>query len=456
MKFAKLKKGKPFLFTDVKTWGGKGDNLLKLNEVFNVPQGFVMSSDTYTQWLSESKLSSQLPEILNKNPEEAYKEIQQKYKNTDFSQDLVSRLNQEFDALKKPLAIRSSSVDEDGANNSFAGQHESILGVTNFDEFLFAIKDVYASLFTPRAIQYRQTQGLEKESSIAVVVQEMIDPAVSGVAYSPSPNSLDEILIESTWGLCTSIVDGRPCDIYRVVDTITEDIVKDISPKKNERDKYNLKQKKVITQKVPLLKRKSSSLKKDQILEVARTIKSIERAYGVPMDMEFAYGRGSNLYVLQARPLTGIVQNETNIEIPNISNNRILAKSRNTRNQGIYEGPAVVVRGVDHINKRFDVDGDLIELNKKFKDGYVLLTPEVPPQLEQYVTNAKAMYATECGTTGHAAAIATEKGIIYLGRGNSNVPNLLEDIRSGTRIGIAVSKDEGLLYIPEEVNQTKP
>ncbi|MEK6857973.1 MAG: PEP-utilizing enzyme, partial [Nanoarchaeota archaeon] len=87
------------------------------------------------------------------------------------------------------------------------------------------------------------------------------------------------------------------------------------------------------------------------------------------------------------------------------------------------------------------------KMNEEFKDGYILLAPEVPPQLEQYVTNARAMYATECGTTGHAASIAIEKGIVYLGRGVSNVPNLLQTIRSGSKLGIAASKEEGLLYL---------
>jgi len=446
MKIAKLKKGKPYLFTGVNTWGGKGDNLLKLNEVFNVPQGFIISSDTYKNWLTSSKLDKELPKVLIKNPEEASLEIKDKFLNSDFSKENIEILNKEFQEIKNPLAVRSSSVDEDGEKNSFAGQHETILGVSNFDEFLKSIKEVYASLFTSRAIQYRQNQNLNQSDSIAVVVQEMIDPVSSGVAYSPSPNNLEEILIESSWGLGTSIVDGRPCDIYRIVNTITGDITKDISPKKREMDFYNQKKKRMETKKVPLLKRSSGSLKDNQIIETAKAIKSIEKAYGVPMDMEFAYDKNSKLYLLQARPLTGIKQDEIKITLPEISANRILAESKNTRNQGIYEGPVVVVRGIDHVNKRFDIDGDLIELNKEFKEGYLLLTPEVPPQLEEYVTNAKAMYATECGTTGHAAAIATEKGIIYLGRGDNKISNLLQKINSGDKMGIAVSKEKGILY----------
>jgi len=450
MKIAKLKSGKPYLFTDVQSWGGKGDNLLKLNEVFNVPQGFIISSETFTEFVNKSELSDKISEALESSPEEAHSMIKDIFHKAKFSRDLVARLKIEFKQIKKPMAVRSSSIDEDGSTNSFAGQHDSILGVTDFNAFLTAVKNVYASLFSQRAIQYRNRHELTNGNAIAVVVQEMVNPIVSGVAYSPSPRDLNEILIESTWGLCTSIVEGRPCDIYRVVDTVTENIISDISQKKNEMDVFSPIKKRIETKKVSKIKIGISSLTDEQALEVAKTIKSIERAYGMPMDMEFAYDKNSNLYVLQARPLTGIVRNEVNIELPDVPPSRILVRSKNTRNQGIYEGPVVVVRGIDHVNRRFDVDGDLIQLNKDFKEGYILLTPEVPPQLEQHVSNAKAMYATECGTTGHAAAIAVEKGIIYLGRGNSNVQNLLATIRSGMRIGIAVSNDEGIIYLLDD------
>lgn len=305
------------------------------------------------------------------------------------------------------------------------------------------------SLFTPRAVEYRKSQGLGNDDSIAVVVQTMINPSVSGVAYSPSPNNPEEILIESAWGLCTTVVDGRPCDIYRVRDTITGNIISDISPKKEEMEVYDEKERAVVVKKVPLWKVGRSSLSNEQIREVAETVKSIERAYGMPMDKEFAYEEGTGkLYVLQARPLTGVNVYEENITLPDIPSDRVLATSKNIRKQGMFEGPAVVVRGVDHVNRTFNVDGDLVEMNRQYNQGYVLLAPEIPPQLEQFVTNAKAMVVTECGTTGHAAAIATERGLIYMGRTVGTMNNLLETIRSGDVVGVAASRDQGMLYKP--------
>lgn len=449
MRIARIRKGKPYLLTDVGSWGGKGDNLLKLSEVFNVPQGFVISSDTFAETIKQNDLTNFLNQVLRKdNPIKAYEEIRGRFQEIEFPRETISRLEQEFNSIKGPVAVRSSSVNEDGNQNSYAGQHETILGVTDFPEFLLAMKEVYASLHTPRAIEYRRSKELPNDDSLAIVVQTMVNPLVSGVAYSPSPNNPKEILIESTWGLCTSIVDGRPCDIYRVLNTVTGEMTQDISKKKVEMDLFDPRSRRVITTKTPLSKIRTQSLTNQQALEVAKTVKQIENAYGVPMDMEFLIDADSGLLnILQARPITGLKVREENITLPNIPTNRILARSKNLRNQGIFEGPAVVVRLVDHANRSFVVDGNLTDLNKKYSKGYVLITPEVPPQLEQFVTNARAMYATECGTTGHAAAVASEKGIIYLGRGNNSVPDLLTTVRSGTKVGIAVSNEEGILYL---------
>ena len=487
MKIIRIKKGKPYLFTDVKAWGGKGDNLLRLNQVFNVPSGFIISSDTYQEWINQAQLNSFIDQTLkddvpliatqaqprkrnllsrlikkdqtdiqeysladNENKtEQVYNTIRSKFLATELPEDLVSKLEDEFSRLEMPIAVRSSSINEDGAKNSYAGRHETILGVSIFEEFSNAIREVYASLFTPRAISYRTNKGLTLDDSIAIVAQTMVNPVVSGVAYSPSPNNENEILIESNYGLCTSIVEGRVCDIYRVLDTITGNTILDISTKKSRMDTLDKSKKSVVTVDVARNKAGKSSLTPEQVLEIAKAAKSIERSYGMPMDIEWAYDTDNNLYVLQARPITGLRINEETIKLPNIPQKRILARSKNTRKTGIYEGPTVVVKEIDHVNSKIVVDGNIVDLNRQFGDGYILLAPEIPLQLEQYVTNARAMYATECGTTGHAASVACEKGIVYMGRGVNTLPDLLSKIRSGTKLGIAVSKDEGILYLLE-------
>ena len=171
MRLKKIKKGQPYLLSDIKSWGGKGDNLLKLSEVFNVPQGFVISAETYVDWVNQNRLNDFLGATLqNQDSEEAYNAIRQRFLSTYFGRDITARLKEEFSKIKTPVAVRSSSVNEDGSKNSYAGQYESVLGVTDFKEFVDAVREVYASLFTPRVIEYKRAQGLLSDEAIATVV----------------------------------------------------------------------------------------------------------------------------------------------------------------------------------------------------------------------------------------------------------------------------------------------
>ncbi len=446
MKIAEIRQGASYLFSDVDVWGGKGDGLLRLAQVFNVPQGFVLSSDTFGQYLSSAGLDDYARRLLSEDPKKAYESAKKKFSDTELPRDMRRDLKKRFEDLESPVAVRSSSSNEDGSKSSFAGQHETILGVSVFDELETALKDVWASSFTPRAIEYRRQKGIVQDS-MAVVVQEMVFPSSSGVAYSPSPNNQREILIESAWGLCTSVVDGRPVDIFRVIDTVTGEMTSDISNKKSEMDVYDKRKRRVVTEQVPKPKAAAPSLDRDDVLDVAKTAKSIEKSYGMPMDLEFALDGRRVLYVLQARPITGLNFQEEEIRLPEIPANRILGRSKNIRKGGKYEGPAVVVNGIDHQKGIIYSEVTLEEANKQFKDGFVLVSPEVPPQLEDFVTNAKAMVVTECGTTGHAAAIAAEKGILYMGRVvSSDGSSVLRQVRTGEMVGIAATRSEGIFY----------
>ncbi len=445
MKIIKLKKGNPYLFSDVRLWGGKGDNLLRLAQVCNVPEGFVISSDTAQEFIKQADLEKIIDPYMKNPSEERFRDLKQNFISAPIQKGLMDVIVKELPLIGSAVSVRSSERNEDSDDNSFAGQRDTVLGMETPEEVAQAYKEVVASLYTPRSILYTKTKGLEPSKVIAVVVHRLVKADFGGVAYSPSPNNADEIQIESAWGLPTTVVDGKPCDIFRVSNSITEDIVSDISPKKNEMEVYDPKSRKVIIKNVEKKLRGFPSLLEYHVKDVAREVKYIERAYELPMDMEFAYENGV-LYVLQSRPITTINRQEKIVALPNIPVNNILVRSKNTRNQGQFKGPVIVVKSIDHVNHQFNVDGDLIELDKKFRDGYILVTPEIPPQLEQYLTNARAIHATECGTTGHAAAVADEKGILYLGRGTSVVPNLLDVLQSGMNLGIAASKDQGIVF----------
>ncbi|HEX2128153.1 MAG TPA: PEP/pyruvate-binding domain-containing protein [Solirubrobacterales bacterium] len=120
--------------------------------------------------------------------------------------------------LATPLAVRSSAVDEDGADASFAGQHLTLLNVSSLDDLGEALRAVWWSANSDSAITYRQRVGLFTRPSVGVVVQTLLDPDVAGVMFTVNPiTGADERLIEATWGLGEAVVDGRVIpDCFRV------------------------------------------------------------------------------------------------------------------------------------------------------------------------------------------------------------------------------------------------
>ena len=121
-------------------------------------------------------------------------------------------------SLAGPLAVRSSAVDEDGADASFAGQHLTLLNVSSVDELGTAVREVWWSANSDSAITYRQRVGLFSRPRVGVVVQTLLDPDVAGVMFTVNPiNGTDERVIEATWGLGEAVVDGRVIpDRFRV------------------------------------------------------------------------------------------------------------------------------------------------------------------------------------------------------------------------------------------------
>ncbi len=113
-------------------------------------------------------------------------------------------------SLVGPLAVRSSAVDEDGADASFAGQHLTLLNVPSVDDLSAAIREIWWSANSDSAITYRQRVGLFARPSVGVVVQSLLDPDVAGVMFTQNPiNEADERLIEASWGLGEVVVAGR-------------------------------------------------------------------------------------------------------------------------------------------------------------------------------------------------------------------------------------------------------
>jgi len=447
--------GEPLPFVSSSEWGGKGKNLLELGEFFNVPSGIVLNVDAYHAFVQESNLADRIKEVTDvlkgQEAEEKVKELFLQGKHPDnLAQEILQSVSSA--GLSFPLAVRSSGVDEDGCRNSFAGQHETILGVANENEIEEAIRLCYASLYSARAIEYRKSRGLAEPSGIALVVQTMINPDVAGVAYSASPTDLGYVLIEATYGLGTSVVDGKGVDSFRASSGRDRDIVSKINKHKKEKRVWSNWYKQIVTKAVKKRLWDQPCLNEKQINEIADLAIEVEKFFSVnypnarkPQDIEWAYS-GSSLYLLQSRPITGMDIHTPDFELPDLS--KIIGDSYNVGKKGEYEGPVVIIESVDSQGTHFQVKGgeNIRELNEKFKDGYVLVTPETNPTLDSYLTNCKAIVTTECGIMSHAGATAREKDIIFIGCvESSDNRNLIDILDNGEEVVVAGNKSKGII-----------
>lgn len=133
-------------------------------------------------------------------------------------EEAIRTVNQAVEGLPVPLAVRSSAVDEDGANASFAGQHITLLNIRTVEAVSDAVREVWWSANSDSAITYRQRVGLLHRPSVGVVVQSLLAPAVAGVMFTQNPiNGADERIIEASWGLGEAVVAAQVIpDTYRI------------------------------------------------------------------------------------------------------------------------------------------------------------------------------------------------------------------------------------------------
>jgi pyruvate,water dikinase len=207
-------------------------------------------------------------------------------------------------ALRGPFAVRSSAVDEDGAEASFAGQHMTLLNVPSPQELTAALKEIWWSANSDSAITYRQRVGLFTRPSIAVVVQSLLDPEAAGVMFTRNPiNGADELLIEASWGLGETVVAGRVIpDSYRVARS--GQVLERTAGYKQIRVRA-LPDGGTVEQAVAPELVESLCLDDEQLGALSRLAARCEEVYGPGRDIEWAIA-GGQLYLLQCRAVTRI------------------------------------------------------------------------------------------------------------------------------------------------------
>ncbi len=302
---------------DIHQLGGKGASLVEMHNLgMNVPTGFIILSSAFDKILSETHLDkqikSQISALNTDNMENILKvsvSIRSLISEYRISDDLRNEIQNEFKKLGADfVAVRSSATTEDSAVASWAGELDTFLNVDE-QNLITKIKDCWSSLFTPRAIPYRYQKGmLDKYIGVAVVVQEMIQSEVSGIAFTVHPVTKDhhQMVIEAVYGLGEAIVSGQITpDTYVVAKSDGLIISKNISTQKIKLIKSNQNKNSDITNIWINLKDESQlqKLNDKQIILFAKEFIKIENHFKFPCDIEWAM-ENEKLYITQSRPIT--------------------------------------------------------------------------------------------------------------------------------------------------------
>ena len=410
---------------DFDTFGGKnsslGEMISNLSELgVNVPGGFAITSSAFDEFLSSSKIDKVISkELANLNVENLSdlrrvgKKLRGLILKTPLPQNLISEIEHAWLGVSKSgksFAVRSSATAEDLPDASFAGQQETFLNIDGFDNLIDAVRKVYASLFTDRAISYRRLRNFKGSLSISVGVQEMVrsDIGSSGVAFTLDTESgyRGSIFITSSYGLGEGIVQGtvNPDEFYvfkRALEKNDFPIIKKNLGEKAKKMIFadnNLPGKSVKYVKVPKKEANEFSLTNSEIIELAKYAKTIEDHYKVPMDIEWAKdGKDKKIYILQARPETVQSKVSNYFERYTLKEKGELIVSGKSVGQKIGAGTAKVVKDVSEI--------------KNIKPGDVLVTDMTDPDWEPVMKIASGIVTNRGGRTCHAAIIARELGI---------------------------------------------
>lgn len=294
---------------NVKLTGGKGSSLAKsVKTQLPVPPGFCVSSEVFQQLLVDTGLvpviNGMISEICDHNSLSIIaRKIQSLIEEITIPYYIQQDLMNHFLGLESNLvAVRSSALEEDSKDCSWAGQLESYLNTTQGD-LVKNIKKCWASMFSERALIYRHYQGAKSDNfGVAVVVQKMIDSRLAGTAFSKHPvtQRLDEVFIESCIGLGETLVLGK---VIPTTYTLNKETMS-ITSYSIEEQKVSLKRSTTGsgTQEHEVCP-EEQPLSGDEAIAIARLVCLMESHHGFPLDIEWAY-EGNKLYILQSRPIT--------------------------------------------------------------------------------------------------------------------------------------------------------
>ncbi|HCM36546.1 MAG TPA: phosphoenolpyruvate synthase [Candidatus Wildermuthbacteria bacterium] len=392
----------------------------------NIPNGFAISADAYRHFLDGTQLEAKIRKILStlnthnlKNLQQHGRQIRQLILQEELPADLREEIEEAYTQLGKlyglnpDVAVRSSATAEDLPGASFAGQQETYLNVVGQKELLKAVKKAIASLFTDRAISYRQDKGFSHlDVALSVGVQKMVrsDLASSGVIFSiDTETGFDKVVvINASYGLGEMIVQGKvtPDEFTVFKPTLAKGYAAIIGQNLGKKVRKMIYAKKGIKQ-VGVLKKDQQKfcLSQEEILALANWTLKIENHFSKkhgryqPMDIEWAKdGKTNKLFIVQARPETvHSTENKNVYKEYRMKEKGIVLASGAAVGTKIAQGKARVIKNVKDIGE--------------FQKGEILVTEITDPDWEPIMKIAAAIVTDKGGRTSHAAIVSRELGI---------------------------------------------
>ena len=413
--------------TDVPIVGGKNASLGEMIHAgMPVPQGFAITAYAYEKFIIETKISKTIYEIIREtitdhnNPKQydtASKEIRKLIEKTKVPKEIVSAIKSAYAKLNKQLkvknsfvAVRSSATAEDLPDASFAGQQETFLNVKGVNDLLDKAVKCWSSLFTPRAIFYRNEKGFEHDKVfISVGVQKMVNSRAAGVMFSINPvtGARNEIVIEGNFGLGETVVSGvvNPDDF--IIDKASLERTERRLARKTIQYLRDPSTGKTIHLEVPEEQQKIPCVSDEELYKLSNLAILIENHYKKPMDIEWAIDKDlsfpNNIFVVQARPET-------------VWSVKGMEKTSNFDEKNSIEDLKVVVRGLAAGKRGYGAGVAKIVMTPEeaigiMKKGDVLVTDMTNPDFVPFMKLASAIVTDKGGVTSHAAIVSRELAI---------------------------------------------
>lgn len=447
---------------DITNVGGKNASLGEMfsqltSEGIDIPDGFATTAEAYWKFIEDNNLRDELTGLLDQldkeefsNLEETGAKLRETIMQAEMPGEIAKEIRQVYNDLKgrvedlTGVAVRSSATAEDLPEASFAGQHESFMNVQGEDAVVEAVQKCYTSLFTDRAIKYREDNGFDHMSiALSAGVQKMVrsDLASAGVAFTIEPDTGfgKVIFINSSWGLGDNVVGGvvQGDQFYVYKRNLKEDKKAILSRELGTKEKTMIyaeegSEETTKNEDTPKEKQNQFSLSDEEVTILARWCVQIEEHYGKPQDIEWAKdGQSGKMFIVQSRPETVHSSKD---------------EKRGLKQYSLKSDGKVIVTG--------SAIGDKIAAGKarilhspeeadKLQEGEVLITEITNPDWDPIMEKASAIVTDSGGRTSHAAIVAREQDTVAV----VGAENATEKVKDGQEVTVSSAEgQEGKVY----------